>query len=115
MKRNNVWLAAMISGLVMAGAFAPVQASSHREAPFLTNKPKVDGTDFCMFRSYAPGRDNNGDAKEDLTFVGQRKEPFYIAVGNIFDLFNLDLLGPEVSGNQPKNVVASAWRAATMK
>jgi len=32
-------------------------------------------------------------------FVGQRKEPFYIAVGRIFDLFNLDPLGPEVGGN----------------
>ena len=87
----------------MAGAFAPVQASSHREAPFLTKAPKVDGTDFYMFRSYAPGRegfvtmianfipfqdpqggpnfyqfdenalyeihvDNNGDAKEHITF-----------------------------------------------
>jgi len=78
-------------------------ASSHREAPFLTKSPKVDATDFYMFRSYEPGRgnyvtlianyiplqdayggpnyfsmdpdalyqihvDNNGDAKEDLTF-----------------------------------------------
>jgi uncharacterized protein DUF4331 len=33
-------------------------------------------------------------------FVGQRKEPFYIAVGKIFDLFNLNPLGPEVSGNK---------------
>ena len=33
-------------------------------------------------------------------FVGQRKEPFYIAVGKIFDLFNLDPLGPEVDGNK---------------
>jgi hypothetical protein len=33
-------------------------------------------------------------------FVGQRKEPFYIAVGKIFDLFNLDPLGPEASGNK---------------
>jgi hypothetical protein len=32
-------------------------------------------------------------------FVGQRKEPFYIAVGKIFDLFNLNPLGPEVGGN----------------
>ena len=81
----------------------PVLASSHREAPFITTTPKVDGTDFYMFRSYEPGRDgyvtlianyqplqdayggpnyftmdpnalyeihvdNNGDAKEDLTF-----------------------------------------------
>jgi hypothetical protein len=78
-------------------------ASSHREAPFITQHPKTDGTDFYMFRSYEPGRagfvtlianyvplqdayggpnffhldpnalyeihiDNNGDAKEDLTF-----------------------------------------------
>ena len=33
-------------------------------------------------------------------FVGQRKEPFYIAVGKIFDLFNLTPLGPEVGGNK---------------
>ena len=33
-------------------------------------------------------------------FVGQRKEPFYIAVGKIFDLFNLNPLGPEVNGNK---------------
>ena len=33
-------------------------------------------------------------------FVGQRKEPFYIAVGKIFDLFNLNPLGPEVGGNK---------------
>ncbi|MES2126389.1 MAG: DUF4331 domain-containing protein [Pseudomonadota bacterium] len=79
------------------------QASSHREAPFVTRTPKVDGTDFYMFRSYQAGRadyttlianyvplqdayggpnffmmdpealyeihiDNNGDAKEDITF-----------------------------------------------
>jgi len=239
-QRSTTWLAAIISGLVLGGAFAPAQASSHREAPFLTNAPKVDGTDFYMFRSYAPGRenyvtmianfipfqdpqggpnfyqfdqnalyeihvDNNGDAKEDITFqfrfkntskrttlkiggkdvviplinsstisginpaslnvretytvhmvkgnrrtgtrthlgaefdkpvdnigdktfggaggyetyanlhmydismgacgtgrvfVGQRKEPFYIAVGKTFDLFNLNPLGPEVSGNK---------------
>jgi hypothetical protein len=78
-------------------------ASSHREAPFITTMPKVDGTDFYMFKSYALCRgkfvplianylplqdaycgpnyfsldpdalyeihiDNNGDGKEDLTF-----------------------------------------------
>lgn len=32
-------------------------------------------------------------------FVGQRKEPFYIAVGKIFDLINLNPLGPETGGN----------------
>lgn len=33
-------------------------------------------------------------------FVGQRKEPFYIAVGKIFDLFNLNPLGREIDGNK---------------
>jgi hypothetical protein len=78
-------------------------ASSHREAPFITNLPKVDASDFYMFNSYEAGRtgfvtivanylplqepsggpnyfqldpkalyeihiDNNGDGAEDLTF-----------------------------------------------
>ncbi|HZH06640.1 MAG TPA: DUF4331 domain-containing protein, partial [Lautropia sp.] len=45
-------------------------------------------------------------------FVGQRKEPFYIAVGKIFDLFNLNPLGPETGGNkndlESKNVSSLA-------
>ncbi|WP_280155344.1 DUF4331 domain-containing protein [Piscinibacter sp. XHJ-5] len=87
-----------------AGLLAlPAHASSHREAPFITTAPKVDGTDLYMFSSYEPGRegyvtlianyqplqapyggpnyfqmdhnalyeihiDNDGDAREDLTF-----------------------------------------------
>ena len=31
-------------------------ASSHREAPKIAGRPRVDGTDFYMFRSYEPGR-----------------------------------------------------------
>src|SRR5262245_41463273 len=31
--------------------------SSHREAPFVTEHPKVDATDFYLFRSYEPGRE----------------------------------------------------------
>src|SRR5471032_427798 len=31
-------------------------ASSHREAPFITKNPKVDGTDFYMFKSYETGK-----------------------------------------------------------
>ncbi|MGX4643676.1 DUF4331 domain-containing protein [Massilia sp. SYSU DXS3249] len=245
MQTKSLWAAAIFTGTALAALSGPVHASSHREAPFLTNSPKVDGTDFYMFRSYAPGRagfvtmianytpfqdpqggpnfyqfdqnalyeihvDNNGDAKEDITFqirfkntskrtalniggrqvliplinsstisgvnpaslnvretytidmvkgdrrtgtrtrlagangatefdkpvdnigekvfggaggyetyanqhiydiaipgcgtgrvfVGQRKEPFYIAVGKIFDLFNLNPLGAESGGNK---------------
>jgi hypothetical protein len=32
-------------------------ASSHREAPFITENPKIDGTDFYLFRSYEAGRE----------------------------------------------------------
>ena len=236
----------MVAGAMLSFGGGPTYASSHREAPFLTNAPKVDGTDFYMFRSYAPDRqgyvtmianfipfqdpqggpnfyqfdqnalyeihvDNDGNGREDITFqfrfkntskhtalniggkqvmiplinsstisgvnpaslnvretytidmvkgdrrvgsktrlkaasggasefdkpvdnigdkvfgsatgyetyanlhiydvaipdcgtgrvfVGQRKEPFYIAVGKIFDLFNLNPLGPESGGNK---------------
>ncbi len=38
-------------------ASATVFASSHREAPFITELPKSDGTDFYMFRSYETGRE----------------------------------------------------------
>ena len=33
-------------------------ASSHREAPFITKNPKVDGTDFYLFNSYQTNRGN---------------------------------------------------------
>ena len=90
-------------GAALLAACGLAQASSHREAPFITTAPKVDGTDFYLFSSYEAGRsdyvtvianylplqdayggpnyfaldpnalyeihiDNNGDAKEDLTF-----------------------------------------------
>jgi hypothetical protein len=39
------------------------QASSHREAPFITKNPKVDGTDFYMFQSYSADRiDGSGNS-----------------------------------------------------
>lgn len=241
--KNHIGMA-LISGAVASMFTLPAAASSHREGPFISNQPKVDGTDLYMFRSYEPGRqdyvtvmanyipfqdpqggpnfyqfdpnalyeihfDNNGDGKEEISFqfrfkntskgtalpvgdkqvkiplinsgpisgvndaalnvretysidmvrgdrrtgtrgavtnvggagrdfdkpvdnigdktfaggyetyanqhiynvaipgcgngrvfVGQRKEPFYIAVGKIFDLFNMNPLGPEVGGNK---------------
>ena len=92
----------LVSAALLAACGA-TQASSHREAPFITTVPKADASDFYMFRSYETGRadfvtliasyqplqdgfggpnyfamdpnalyeihiDNNGDAKEDLTF-----------------------------------------------
>ncbi|UWQ23163.1 DUF4331 domain-containing protein [Jannaschia sp. W003] len=38
------------------GAVTLAHASSHREAPGITETPKVDGTDFYMFRSYERNR-----------------------------------------------------------
>lgn len=54
MKRNSLRAA-----LLLAVASTPMLASgsSHREAPFITGVPKVDGTDFYMFRSYEAGRE----------------------------------------------------------
>ena len=43
-------------GTAMAALCCTAVASSHREAPFITTRPKVDGTDFYMFNSYEPGR-----------------------------------------------------------
>lgn len=42
----------------MTAALTPALASSHREAPAITEHPKVDGTDFYVFRSYEPGRED---------------------------------------------------------
>ena len=97
-------LVKLSAGVAIAVAMAPTAlASSHREAPFISGQPKVDGTDLYMFRSYETGRqnfvtilanyqpfqdpqggpnfamfdpdalyeihiDNNGDAVEDLSF-----------------------------------------------
>lgn len=94
---------AMASALALGLPVGMAQASSHREAPFITEQPKVDGTDFYMFMSYEAGRngyvtlvadyiplqdayggpnffsldpdalyeihvDNNGDGREDISF-----------------------------------------------
>jgi hypothetical protein len=48
---------------VMALSAGQGFASSHREAPAITEMPKLDSTDFYMFRSYEPGRE------EFVTFI----------------------------------------------
>ena len=55
------FLVGTLATLTMAASSAlllPALASSHREAPAITEQPKVDGTDFYMFRSYENGREN---------------------------------------------------------
>lgn len=123
---------AALSTLALPGA----NASSHREAPFITEMPKVDGTDFYMFDSYEPGRtgyvtlvanylplqdafggpnyfsldpdalyeihiDNNGDAKEDLTFQFQFKTTYAnqtLSINGVDVATPLINFGPAVAG-----------------
>lgn len=66
MRNSNVYKSsrfakAILSTTALIGAAmlaSPTLASSHREAPAITEKPKVDGTDFYMFRSYQAGRED---------------------------------------------------------
>jgi Domain of unknown function (DUF4331) len=72
-------------GAVLVGAaLLPLcaVASSHREAPAIAGQPRVDGTDFYMFRSYEPGR------SAYVTFIAN-----YIPLQDAYggpNFFNLD-------------------------
>ena len=44
---------------LLLAAAGGAMASSHREAPFITTAPKVDGTDFYLFNSYEAGKAGN--------------------------------------------------------
>ena len=101
--RRTQLVGAVAGGVAAALGGTLAQASSHREAPYVTEHPKVDATDLYAFRSYEPGREgyvtiianylplqdayggpnyfsmdddavyeihveNTGDAVEDLTF-----------------------------------------------
>ncbi len=50
-------IAAVVIGVGFVILAGGANAASHREAPFITEQPKVDGTDFYMFRSYETGRE----------------------------------------------------------
>ena len=50
-------VAVMAAALALGSLALPhAQASSHREGPAITTMPKVDASDFYMFRSYESGR-----------------------------------------------------------
>jgi len=118
-------VSAVLSGLIVS---VPAFSSSHREAPNITAQPKVDATDFYMFRSYEAGRegyvtlianygpvqdgyagpnyftmdsralyeihiDNDGDAKEDLSFQFR----FRNAIANNGKGIHLDINGEQVA------------------
>lgn len=70
------------AGLMCLGTALTASASSHREAPFITSQPKVDGTDFYMFRSYGD------DADTDSVTIIANYDPLQSAYGgpNYFEL-----------------------------
>ncbi|PZO15164.1 MAG: hypothetical protein DCF26_13825 [Burkholderiales bacterium] len=58
--------------MVVAGAAI---ASSHREGPFITTVPKVDGTDFYMFRSYEGVATNGTGGRSDYVTLIANYQP----------------------------------------
>jgi hypothetical protein len=59
MKKRYGYGLTSVMAAVMALSAVPALAASHREAPQITEMPKVDNTDFYMFRGYAPGSEGN--------------------------------------------------------
>ena len=143
MNNRTILMVAIASALCMAGV---ASASSHREAPAIAKTPKVDGTDFYMFRSYEANRaayttilanyigledayggpnfnlldpnavyeihiDNNGDAKPDITFQFQFhnfRRDLSIPVNGVQVAVPLSNIGPfSSSSNGNLNVLES--------
>jgi len=145
MKRLSIQLLAGATLIAAAGITA--FGSSHREAPGITGRPKLDGTDFYAFRSYEPGRegyvslianylplqdayggpnffaldpnavyeihvDNNGDAREDLTFQFRFQTKYRnlaVPAGAAKDvpipLVNIGPIGPNAGDNANLNAL----------
>ena len=63
-------------------------ASSHREAPFITTSPKVDATDFYMFRSYEGVAANGAGGRSDYVTLIANYQPLQDPYGgpNYFSL-----------------------------
>jgi len=57
LRKNVRFTLAVTLPLVAPMVVSTVEASSHREAPFITQSPKVDATDLYAFNSYEPGRE----------------------------------------------------------
>jgi len=84
MMRYGRGLAVAAAALMAFSGAAPAFASSHREAPHITELRKVDGTDFYMFRSYEPGR------QDFVTFIAN-----YQPLQGPFDGPNYYTMDPE--------------------
>ncbi|HJW46118.1 MAG TPA: DUF4331 domain-containing protein [Lysobacter sp.] len=56
MKQTIIKQTTLAIAVAAVAATGVALGSSHREAPLITESPKVDGTDFYLFRSYEAGR-----------------------------------------------------------
>ena len=148
----------ILTGVCLALASLALPArSSHREAPGITRHPKVDGTDFYMFRSYESGRDgyvtlvanyqpvqatyggpnffpldpdalyeihldNNGDGREDLTFqfrFTNTLKDIQLAIGPAGNTKNVSVplvnVGPITAGDQSNSNLIETYTVTMVK
>ena len=77
-----------IAACALLACAASALASSHREAPFITTSPKVDGTDFYMFRSYEGVASGGGGGRSDYITLIANYQPLQSPYGgpNYFSL-----------------------------
>lgn len=77
-----------IATCVLLACAGSAFASSHREAPFITTSPKVDGTDFYMFRSYEGVASGGGGGRSDYVTLIANYQPLQAPYGgpNYFSL-----------------------------
>lgn len=105
----------VVRGSRRGAARSPVLNAAGGQAEFDKPVDNIGDKSFGSASGYATYANQHiynvnipGCAVPGRVFVGQRKEPFYIAVGKIFDLFNLNPLGAESAGNnndlEAKNV-----------
>lgn len=147
MKSSAFHCLAVAIATVVVALPGHLAASSHREAPAITETPKVDGADFYMFRSYEEGRagfvtlianylplqdpyggpnyfsmdpdalyeihvDNNGNAVENITFQFRFTNTYKDLRVPVLDkmipvpLVNIGPIGPGIEdGDATKNLV----------
>lgn len=86
-KRNKLARMTLVA-LAAAGSAGLGLAASHREAPFITTSPKVDATDFYMFRSYEGVAPNGSGGRGDYVTLIANYQPLQDPYGgpNYFQL-----------------------------
>ncbi len=84
----TIQLKQLAKACLLVVAAGSAMASSHREAPFITGSPKVDGTDFYMFRSYEGVAANGSGGRSDYVTLLANYQPLQSPYGgpNYFQL-----------------------------